>query len=238
MIPAIRLSLPLYPLACQLCGGAAGRERELCVPCEAALPWIRQGCKSCGLPLPTLVTYCGECQLDHSPFEWAITPLRYESPVGPLLARFKYRRSLADGRLLAGLLLEALHDHYPERADWPELILPVPLHWQRMLWRGYNQSAELASCLSDELGIPYCNNTLQRVRKTPRQQSLGRAERQVNLKDAFRITGQVAGRRIALVDDVVTTGATTAEIGRRLKREGACEIHLWAIARTPATAPG
>lgn len=227
--------LQLYPLACRLCGGMGSHEQELCQSCLEDLPWIPHGCKSCGLPLAApMSSRCGECLGQTSPFEWAITPLLYEPPVSTLIARFKYRRGLAEGRLLASLMLHALHDHYPEHCDWPDLILPVPLHWQRHLWRGYNQSAELASHLTDKLGIPHCKQTLQRLRKTPRQQSLGRAERLVNLGDAFRIRRPVIGRKIALLDDVVTTGATAIEIGKRLKREGACEIHLWAIARTPA----
>lgn len=223
----------LYPLSCRFCSAATGRDHEVCHGCEAALPWITCSCQTCGLPVVPPATFCGECLQQPTGFSQAIIPLRYEAPVSRLITRFKYRSNLADGHLLAALLLASLHNHYSGNGNWPAVILPVPLHRGRRLWRGYNQAAELARFLSRKLDIPCYETVLQRQRPTPRQQALNRQARLANLHHAFGVTHRLNGERIALLDDVVTTGATAIEIGKVLKAAGAGEIHLWAIARTP-----
>jgi ComF family protein len=151
-----------------------------------------------------------------------------------MLNTFKHHRGLAQGRLLAQLLSDEIRDQYIDHT-LPEVIIPVPLHWQRFLWRGYNQSAELGRQLSRELGIPCHTQLLKRIRHTPSQQGLSRKQRLLNLKNAFVIKQALTFQRIALLDDVVTTGTTAMEIARFLRAQGAVEIHLWAIARTPVS---
>lgn len=224
----------LYPLGCRFCSAATGHHHEICPGCEAALPWITHGCKTCGLPVSPPATHCSECLQQPTGFSQAIIPLRYEIPVSSLITHFKYRSQLADGRLLAGLMRRALHHHYSSNGNWPSVIMPVPLHHGRQLWRGYNQAAELARFLAREFNLPCDETVLRRQRPTPRQQALGRQARLANLHQAFGVIGQLNGQRIALLDDVVTTGATAIEIGKLLKAAGAGEIHLWAIARTPS----
>jgi len=119
----------------------------------------------------------------------------------------------------------------------PDLLLPTPMHWRRRLLRGFNQTLLLARDLSGRLSIPLGDSLCRRVKATPPQQGLSRSKRQKNLKDAFVLSKQgksaLRNKRVALLDDVVTTGTTARELSRLLIRGGAAEVHLWALARTP-----
>lgn len=220
--------------ACLLCGVETPSTLALCSGCKAALPWIESGCLTCGLPLPTHAQQyqCGECLTGTSPFTLAVTPLFYKKPLSKIITSFKHHRGLAQGHVLAHLLAAEVRDQYIE-TDLPEVIIPVPLHWRRFLWRGYNQSAELGKQLSQELKIPCRNDFLKRTRRTPSQQGLSRQQRLRNLTGAFQLQKNIPFTRVALLDDVVTTGSTTAEIAQLLLKQGVLEVHLWAIARTP-----
>jgi ComF family protein len=235
----------VFPSICLLCGASPGRRpgQNLCLGCETDLPWITSPCRTCGLPLPAAAhqLQCGECLSSPPPFTFAMTPLLYCPPVSRLLTGFKHRRQLVQGALLGQLLARELRDHYllcggnqqDARMLMPELILPVPLHWSRWLWRGYNQSAELGKQLAKELQVPCRTDLLRRVRRTASQQGLSREQRLHNLKDAFQLARPLHCERVALLDDVVTTGSTAREIAGLLLQQGVKEIHLWAVARTP-----
>jgi len=228
---------------CLLCDAPTGRRRNLCVGCEDALPWITSACRTCGLPLPNQADHmhCGECLTSPSPFDVAITPLHYRPPLSRLMTGFKHHHQFLYGELLGELLAQEIHDYYllcggshvDARERMPEIILPVPLHWSRWLWRGYNQSALLGKQLGQALDIPCRSDLLKRTRRTPSQQGLPREQRLHNLKGAFQIKQPLRVSRVALLDDVVTTGATATELARLLKTHGIAEVHLWALARTP-----
>lgn len=222
------------PQHCMFCALVTTDKQLLCPACRADLPWIESGCLSCGLPLPASAEglHCGECQGGDTAFARAVIPLFYQQPVSGLVTAFKHHRGLVQGRLLAQLLGDEVRDAYLGR-ELPEVILPVPLHWQRWLWRGYNQSAELGKQLSRQLGIPCQTDLLQRRRRTPSQQGLSRQQRLRNLNKAFCLKKPLHFRRVALLDDVVTTASTAGEIARLLHAHGANEVHLWAVARTP-----
>lgn len=217
---------------CALCGMHG--QASLCRACKADLPWIHSACRGCGLPLPTAADrlHCGECLENPSPFQQVIAPFSYAPPLRQWITGFKHHNRLLSGQVLGALLLETLQEHYLD-TPLPELILPVPLHWQRLLWRGYNQSVELGKSLSQALGIPCRQDLLKRQRKTPSQQGLNRPQRLRNLQQAFAVSGTLPCTRVALLDDVITTGATAQAIAQVLQAHGASEIHLWAIARTP-----
>jgi ComF family protein len=153
-------------------------------------------------------------------------------PVDSLIAAFKYRNQLTSGRLLSQLLLAEICRRYADQ-PLPEIIVPVPLHWRRQWRRGFNQSQCVASYLGAQLSIPVQLRRIQRIRRTPTQQGLNKPQRQRNLKRAFRVTKPFSGETIALIDDVMTTGTTCAEISRELLKAGAGEVHIWALARTP-----
>jgi len=230
---------------CLLCGlnytvdGAVADTDALCAGCSAELPRIYDHCRHCGLPLPApaisctsiLSPICGQCQLHPPPYGRCIAPLVYQAPVSQLIAHFKYGGRLAYGRLLSSELLCRLRRESQLNAD---LIAPVPLHWRRRWSRGFNQAEIIGDELSRALRVPLRVDLLARTRSTPPQQSLSASQRRMNLRGAFALaTAAPLDRHIALVDDVVTTGATVGEISRLLLDAGARSVQVWCLARTP-----
>lgn len=230
----------LLPTTCLLCGCTL-RGELLCGGCELDLPHLTRAenvCRQCSLPLTAEADYCGQCLRQPPPFRCSVIPFTYEFPIDVLIHRFKYQRRSAYGRALADLLTACVHHHYRERElAQPDLIIPVPLHWVRRWHRGFNQTEVLAKTLSEALQIPLDTDLCRRRLRTPPQRGLSRRERQKNLQAAFavspRATALLAGKRIALVDDVLTTTATARAVSRLLLDRGAREVHLWALARTP-----
>ena len=147
----------------------------------------------------------------------------------------KQRKASVAARMLAELLADAVLRSATQ--PLPEALVPVPLYWARHFRRGHNQSTVLARVLSHRLGVPVLEHLARRVRHTPSQQSLSRTDRAENLHGAFRARPLGKTTRIAIIDDVVTTGATSAALAQALVAAGATEVHLWAptraILRTP-----
>lgn len=222
-----------YPSHCLLCDAVGMIERNLCHGCFADLPWNLHTCPLCALPLPeesSLGSLCGKCQKKMPPFDACFAPLRYESEVALLVGGFKFRNRLEYGKLLGQILANHLKSTHHE---WPELILPVPLHKSRLHQRGYNQSLVIGRQLGRLLAIPVEHNALKRSRKTVTQSSLNYTERHKNIRNAFTLAKPLPARSVALLDDVVTTGETVAELSRLLKKRGIQHIEVWALARTP-----
>ena len=223
----------LYPSTCLLCGRPGADGLDLCPECRAELPRNHNPCRRCALPLPTDTpagALCGECQKTPPPFERCLAPFTYRSPLPELINGLKFRGRLAYSRLLAELLLPAVAEVAQEP---PERIIPVPLHPTRLRERGYNQALELARPLSRHLGIPLELRYCRRIRSTQPQSGLEQKQRRRNIRGAFEISPEIQARHVALVDDVVTTGSTVAEIARQLKRRGVERVEVWALARTP-----
>lgn len=224
----------LFPYVCLLCQLPSQRDRALCQTCESELPWLGAHCQRCALPLPqgSTALLCGQCLTRPPGFQRCLCALRYDFPVGHLINTFKHQRQLAAGALLAELWLEACSDRL--EADTPDLLMPIPLHWRRRWRRGYNQAELLAQTWSAALNIPLVR-AARRCQATPPQQGLSARQRRQNLRRAFAITrpDSIAGAHIALVDDVVTTGATAHSMAAILARNGADRVDLWCLARTP-----
>ena len=172
---------------------------------------------------------CGPCLQRAPRFGACIAALRYEHPVRELVSRFKFQGDLACGRMLAGLLARRLAALPPARRTGVVLV-PVPLHPARLRERGFNQSERIARVLAAELGLALANTLVRRVQRTADQKQLGAAARSRNLQGAFHATG-CAGRRIALVDDVITTGATAEAVTAELFAAGAAQVEVWCLAR-------
>jgi len=154
----------------------------------------------------------------------------YDESLGFLIGRWKYHREEALAATFARLWIEAAAP-----APAADLLLPVPMHWRRLLWRGCNHSADLAWHLHRGGCGPLRGPvSLQRVRATPQQAGSARARRLQNLRGAFRVRGDPRGLRIALIDDVCTTGATAETAAAALLRAGAAQVQLWCLARTAA----
>lgn len=155
---------------------------------------------------------------------------RYEEPLPALIGGAKFRSRLNLVRLLGQCLVRALRER---GAEMPELILPVPLHPKRLRERGYNQSLEVARTVGRELSLPLDRGSCARILATAPQASLACKERRRNVRGAFRVLRSPSARRIAILDDVVTTGSTVTELSMVLLKAGVERVDVWALARTP-----
>ncbi|MCM0612730.1 ComF family protein [Marinobacter sediminum] len=207
----------------------------LCMPCHADLPINRWHCRACALPLPYAATglMCGDCLASPPPFSRTVIPWRYQFPVDGMIARYKYNGLRKFSRPLIAGLGQHLSKHLRQKdAITPELLIPAPMHRQRRRKRGFNQAQEIAEQLGRELGIPVAGGLVRRRRKVRAQRELNREQRLANLRGVFEISGPVPGQ-VAIVDDVVTTGATVRVLAETLKKAGAVDVQVWALARTP-----
>jgi ComF family protein len=199
-----RLSFALLPASCLLCGAPGQARRDLCGGCRADVLRNTCACPRCALPLARPEAACGRCLKRPPAFQAAWAPFVYAAPLAGLLTRFKFAGDLAAGRLLAELALDEL----PAGLDRPQALLPVPLHPRRLRERGYNQALELARPLARALALPLLPQALQRALETPAQSGLSALARRRNLRAAFRVAARRLPAHVALVDDVMTTGAT------------------------------
>ncbi len=211
---------------CLLCGSSTVGP-DLCRACLASLPRNAIACGHCALPLDAPAPYCGHCLQHPVPWQSAWAPFRYGWPLNLLVTRFKFSGNLAAGRVLAQAWQLA-----GKPRDLPDCLVPVPLHRRRRQQRGYNQALELARPLAREWDIALAPQLLQRCRATPPQSDLDAVARRRNLRHAFM--ARVPGRppqHVALVDDVMTTGATLAVCTRALRHAGVERVDVWALAR-------
>lgn len=215
---------------CLLCG-RHGADDLLCSDCRSGLPSLPAGCPVCAAPGPA-GRICGACQKIRPGFDSTRAPLRYAFPVDKLVHALKYRHRLAVGRFLGRLMLAG------ERPAG-DLIVPLPLSPQRLRERGFNQAVEIARPLASALALPLSLSGFHRHRHTPAQAILPWPERRRNICHAFACDLDLDGRRIIVIDDVMTSGATLDEFARLLKAGGAAEVHAWVAARAvPNTEPG
>jgi ComF family protein len=226
----------LFPRQCLLCRQPSHNPQPLCHDCRTSLPLNHCACEQCALPLPTGAApgaLCESCLEGQRDFDRVIAPLVYGPGIRQLVSAWKYRRQTLLSPLLASLWLEHL-----TQLPACDLLLPVPLHWRRQLWRGFNQAALLGRALQRShpalAGIPLLEGGLQRRQHTRHQAGLGAGAREANLAGSFRLRAEVNGLRVAVIDDVVTTGATAREVAAVLKDGGAASVQIWSLARTPA----
>jgi ComF family protein len=212
---------------CALCDARC--QSCLCAACMADLPrQQRLGCPSCNAPSAD-DQRCGRCLVHPPQFDRTISAFRYRYPLDRLVQAYKFRANLSLLPLFADALIEAIGKHHP--APLPDLIVPLPLAPKRLAERGFNQSALLGDKLASALAIKFESRGMLRVRETPPQSGLNREARLKNVRGAFDCAKSLAGKRVAIVDDVMTTGATLSEAARALKRAGAIEVSAWVIAR-------
>jgi ComF family protein len=215
---------------CLLCGAVAGAQR-LCGGCIADLSWHSQPhCPQCALPTPD-GQLCGAC-LKHPPaFERTLAAFAYGFPVDRLIQGLKYHGRLAIAPALGEFLAQCVA---PLPA--PDLLIPMPLHPARIRQRGFNHATEIGRSVAQCLNLPLAITTCRRVRDTPPQVGLTYAQRRGNVRGAFVCKGGVSGKRIAIIDDVMTTGTSLNELANTLKQAGAREVEAWVVAR--ALPPG
>jgi len=225
---------------CLLCDEPSDSALALCAPCLDELPWLGAQCSVCALPLPAPGLTCGQCLQEPPAFQRVIAPWRYDFPVDSLISRFKHHEKWPFGRLMAELLGQFLHYRFDEGLPRPDCLLPVPLSRRRLRQRGFNQAGMLAQWLGASLQLMVQPKLLLRTQDTPAQQGLDARARQRNLRQAFALAdqAQVAGRHLALVDDVLTTGATAQALARLLINAGARRVDIYCLARTPSPGTG
>lgn len=234
-----RLQHALLPPRCLICAQRSDTASDLCAACRADFQANERCCARCALPLALPAALCGECLKREPSFDAAYAPYVYGHPLDHLLTQLKFGHSLAAGRVVTELWIDALRDGLARGAiaSLPEVLIPVPLHAQRLRERGYNQALELARPLTHAFGIALAPGLLARTRATPAQAELDAKTRRKNLHGAFEFhlpKGQSAPPSSAvLLDDVMTTGATLAECARMLKRGGVSRVEVWAFARAP-----
>lgn len=230
------LAYRLFPPQCAVCELHAGAPAtSICAHCETdffAADIDR--CERCAIRLPETqpgARICGRCLTAVPDFDATTTLADYVSPVDGMVMAMKFtaRLDLADlfGRLLAHRL-----STLPSAAS-DAIVIPVPLAFERVRQRGFNQSSHIARAFAVAAGRRLVIDQLLRVRHTPPQLSLALKERRQNVRGAFSVEGKLAGRNVFVVDDVMTTGSTLDEAARALKKAGAVHVHNLIVARTP-----
>lgn len=226
--PLRRVWNALLPQSCILCG-ADSSDTPLCAPCIADLPRLPAGsCPQCAEPT-CHGELCGRCLVSPPHFDAAFSPYRYDFPLDRLIQALKYGGLLA----LAGWFGRQLATTPAGAAGARDFdfAIPLPLHPARLQLRGFNQSAEIARAACREIGLALDIASCRRVRPTPPQAELPLAQRAANVRGAFECRTDLSGRRILLIDDVMTSGATLDECARTLKLHGAAKVTVAVVAR-------
>lgn len=214
---------------------AADAIHGLCRFCRADLPVNRWHCRCCALPLAYTGAnrLCGDCLTSPPPFDLSFIPWRYQYPVSSMISRYKYSGQRTFARpLIAGLSLHLATILDERSTARPDVLIPSPMLARRRQTRGFNQARDIAESLGAALSIPVDAGLVYRTQHVKAQRSLGREARLTNLKEVFRVRGSIPAS-VALVDDVVTTGATVRALAFTLRAAGAQHIQVWALARTP-----
>lgn len=233
----------LFPGICVLCRRQSRRAIDLCSSCEQAFERNERVCHVCaapflggappllgGAPLSRAERVCGRCIAKPPPWTRTLAPFTYARPLTGVIEGLKSGNGLRQARIL-GVLLSASAEAAYAPTELPEALVPVPLTRRRFRQRGFNQAALLARSTGRRLGLPSLSGHLTRIRNTPPQRSLPRSARLTNVRAAFAVKRPIAYRRIALVDDVSTTGATAHAASTALLAGGAEEVHVWVAAK-------
>ena len=233
--PLARASIPGLPSLCAVCHGWG--PQRVCADCVGRHAAAVARCRQCALEVADGIGVCGACLTESPPYRATLAAVSYGYPWDRLIAGFKFHAALDLAPSLADLLVRA---HRRGARPAPTLLLPVPLSTERLRERGYNQAWELARRLGRALRCAADPAVLLRVRDTPHQLALPPDRRAANVRSAFAIEprrgAEIRGRGITIVDDVMTTGATAAEVARVLLAAGAATVDVWVVARTPAPA--
>jgi len=235
------LKSQFLPGQCCLCQKVSDIKTSLCDTCRLELLLNDCHCRCCATPLNSIEEFeselsttllCGSCQKQKPYFDHVFSPFLFQKQIVKLIHQYKYHAKLYLARTLSNIFVQQYHIN---RSNYslPEVIIPVPLHIKRLKHRGFNQSKELATYLSKQMGIKIRDDIVTRNKLTHTQQGLSLAERKKNLKNAFSLINKHSfnNQHIVLVDDVMTTGNTANEVAKLVKHAGARRVDVWTIAR-------
>ena len=212
---------------CLACGCELPGSGSLCSGCRQRLKRVPKPCHYCAEPNAGSGTICPRCLLNPPRWQTMIAPYQYRGLVRDYLLQLKYAESIYLANTLCRYSLDAFRQSSPK----PEVLLPVPMHRERLLQRGFNQADEIANCWGRSLDIRIDRRALQRTRYTPSQSGLTASQRERNINKAFAYTPARPYRHVAIIDDIVTTGSTVQEITKLLHREGVEYVEVLALAR-------
>lgn len=226
----------LFPPACLSCAAPVLENGTLCADCWPQVHWLDgHSCARCHAPVEFQIddtVLCASCLQDPPQYHKARAVMAYTDISRPLITRLKYADDTHLSPTLAHWMVQAAAPLLPE----VDVMVPVPMHWRRMMARRFNQAALLARELKKSCDIPLDVNMLKRVKYNPPQAALTRAERLKNMRGAFMVPAhkkaQVAHKRVLLVDDVITTGATVNACARALTKAGAEAVYVLAFTKT------
>ena len=235
----------VFPGICLLCRRRSRRDVDLCRECEAAFEHNERACPVCAEPAPpgsVSGEICGACIVAPPPWTVTVAPFIYGAPLSRVVEGLKSGNGLREARILGGLLGPAIRARY--RSDvLPDSLIAMPLTRRRRRQRGYNQAELLASVVGRVVDRPVLKGKLVRTRHAPPQRTLPRSARLRNVRGAFDVrrtvrervfarTAEAMPKRVALVDDVTTTGATVRAASETLRTAGVEEVHVWVAAKT------
>jgi len=216
------------PARCAGCGTITDLPHQFCSVCWQKVDWLGQGCDCCGMPLEaTDVEHCGRCLAETPIIARTRAAMAYGEIARSLVLRLKYSRKVA----LAATMARYMR---PMVEDAPDAVLvPVPLHWTRIWWRGFNQSGLMAAKLAKLTGLSHDPTILERVKRTRSLKNMSPKQRSDEVRAAFKVSDKAAvkGRRFLLVDDVLTSGSTSDACAKALLRAGAERVDLICFAR-------
>ncbi len=219
----------IFEPSCLLCTSPQSNNHGLCSPCLNELPWHpASSCPQCGLSSSGQL--CGSCISSPPDFDATHSVFLYQYPIDKMMQRYKYGNTLNFSHTFGQLLTEK------SPFEAVDLIIPMPMHPTRLKERGFNQALEITKILTKNCKEKLDYKSIERQTLTPPQASLPLKERVKNIKGAFKVNAEIidklAGKRIAIVDDVMTTGASLNELAKTLKKAGASHVECWVIART------
>ncbi|HEY8084768.1 MAG TPA: ComF family protein [Methylophilaceae bacterium] len=230
----LKIIQTLLPQRCLLCDGSSGN-KPLCNDCLNDLPaHSKASCPICALPTFN-AEICGSC-LQHPPaFDATIAAFNFVFPMDALLRALKYRGELSVAEIAANGIINSL-EYQLEHKTLPDLLIPMPLHPKRLQERGFNQAMEISRRISRHIQRPLSTNSIMRMRHGEPQASLPLNKRAKNVKGVFAVSdaasNDLRGKHIAVIDDIMTSGASLNELAKTLKKAGAARVECWVVART------
>lgn len=224
-----KITHTLFQPTCLLCDSHCINQQYICDDCFSTLPINTHYCKRCGLPLSDS-TICNACVISPPPLDNTLTLFDYQTPIPELIWKLKYNGDLKIARWFGNCWIDMIKKHYAENT-LPQLIMPVPLHHQRLKERGFNQALEIAKPIGQHFNIPIDTHTCIRLKNTVAQSTLTAKKRRSNVTHAFALSYRPHVNHIAILDDVMTTGSTVSAIATLLKMAGVQQIDVWCCAR-------